>query len=47
MSALTEKSLLLFMALTLGLIITWLIASDPVNSSQEVYGTHSIDRQST
>lgn len=41
-SALSEKSLLVAMGLTLGLIITWLITSDPNNTALQAHGTNLV-----
>lgn len=42
MNTLSEKSLLFVMALTLGLIITWLISTDPTHMPQQTYNTSAI-----
>jgi hypothetical protein len=42
-STLSEKSLLFVMALTLGLIITWLISTDPANTTQQTYNTSAVN----
>ena len=47
-SSVSEKSLLFVMALALGLIIAWLIATDPVNSTAtQTFGSSTIGNETT